>query len=82
MAEGRPWDMRARVFCIGLNKTGTSSLHAAMEILGLMSLHWGGLPVRYTIEAALAEGRPLLSGLDPSVPFSWANRDRARASDR
>ena len=66
MVEGRQWGMRPRVFCIGLNKTGTSSFHAAMEILGLKSLHWGGPPVRRTVEAALAEGRPLLSGLDPT----------------
>jgi hypothetical protein len=67
VAEGRPWDMRPRVFCIGLNKTGTSSFHTAMEILGLKSLHWGGPPVRRTVEAAIAEGRHLLSGLDAAI---------------
>ena len=67
MAEARPWETRPRVFCIGLNKTGTSSFHAAMEILGLKSLHWGGPAVRHTVEAALAEGHPLLSGLDPAI---------------
>jgi hypothetical protein len=55
---------RPRVFCIGLNKTGTSSFHRAMTILGLQSLHWGGPAVREAVEAALVEGRPLLSGLD------------------
>ena len=30
---------RPRVFCIGLNKTATSSLHAAFLILGYRSLH-------------------------------------------
>jgi glycosyltransferase involved in cell wall biosynthesis len=58
---------RPRVFCIGLNKTGTSSFHAAMEMLGLTSLHWGGPDVRHTVERALAEGRPLLSGLDAAI---------------
>lgn len=67
VAEARSWDRRPRVFCIGLNKTGTSSFHSAMEILGLKSLHWGGPPVRRAVETALAEGRPLLSGLDPAI---------------
>lgn len=30
-----------RVFGIGMHKTGTSSLHAAFQILGLNSFHWG-----------------------------------------
>ena len=30
-----------KVFGIGLNKTGTSSLHRALELLGYRSLHWG-----------------------------------------
>jgi glycosyltransferase involved in cell wall biosynthesis len=57
---------RPRVFCIGLNKTGTSSFHAAMEILGLRSLHWGGPDVSRAVRASLDGGRPLLSGLDPA----------------
>jgi hypothetical protein len=60
-------DSRPRVFGIGLNKTATSSFHEAMTILGLTSLHWGGPPVRRLVEAALAEGRPLLSDLDPHI---------------
>ena len=67
MGDGRGWESRPRVFCIGLNKTGTSSFHAAMEILGLKSIHWGGPAVRRTVEAALADDRPLLSGLDPAI---------------
>jgi glycosyltransferase involved in cell wall biosynthesis len=57
---------RPRVFCIGLNKTGTSSFHAAMEILGLTSLHWGGPAIGDAIRAALEQGRPLLSSLAPA----------------
>jgi Sulfotransferase domain len=67
VADARSWEMRPRVFCIGLNKTGTSSFHEAMQILGLKSFHWGGPTVRRTVEAALAEGRPLLSGLDSTI---------------
>jgi glycosyltransferase involved in cell wall biosynthesis len=63
---------RPRVFCIGLNKTATMSFHAAMETLGLNSLHgggpdWGGDEINQAIRAALDGGRPLLSGLDPAV---------------
>ena len=55
---------RPRIFCLGLNKTGTSSFHEAMTILGYESLHWGGPPVRLKIEAARDAGLPLLSNLD------------------
>ena len=58
---------RPRVFCIGLNKTGTTSFHDAMTTLGLRSFHWGGPPIRRLVEAALDEGRPLLEDLDPSI---------------
>ncbi len=57
---------RPRVFGIGLNKTGTSSFHDAVTILGFESLHWGGPSVRIAVERAAAAGRPLLSGLDPA----------------
>ncbi len=55
---------RPRLFGIGLNKTGTSSCHEAMRILGFESLHWGGPAVRRSVEAALDAGEPLLSNLD------------------
>lgn len=32
--------MKHKIFCIGLNKTGTSSLHEAFQILGLKSVHF------------------------------------------
>ena len=56
---------RPRVFGVGLNKTGTSSLHRALLELGFHSLHWGGPEVRRTVEASLAAGEPLLQRLDP-----------------
>jgi Sulfotransferase domain len=58
-------DRRARIFCIGLNKTGTRSLHEALEILGYRSLHHGGLETLELVERALQEQRPLLTYLDP-----------------
>ena len=46
-----------KVFGIGLNKTGTISLHEALTRLGFRGLHWGGPEVRLQIEAARDEGR-------------------------
>lgn len=63
-----------KVFCIGLNKTGTRSLHEALGRLGLRSLHWGGLErgpqVRAAVERAEREGRPLLSDIDDVDAYS------------
>jgi Sulfotransferase domain len=56
---------RPRVFCIGLNKTATSSFHEAMTILGFESLHHGGPEVEEKLTAAIAEKAPLLTYLDP-----------------
>jgi hypothetical protein len=53
------------VFGIGLNKTGTTSLHRALTILGYRSLHWGGSEVRERVRRAMAEGKPLLHYFHP-----------------
>ncbi len=65
-----PAATRAKVFCIGFNKTGTISLHNALTSLGYRSLHWGGPPVREKIEQALAEGRPLVDDLGDYDAYS------------
>ena len=62
-----------KVFCIGLSKTGTRSLHDALQLLGFRSVHWGGPQlqtavqrgpaIREAVERALQEGRPLLNEL-------------------
>jgi hypothetical protein len=69
-----------KVFCIGLNKTGTRSLSEALTILGLRSLHWGGSDaadalrrgpeIRAAVERALAEGRPLLADIEEADAYS------------
>jgi hypothetical protein len=53
----------AKIFCIGLNKTGTVSLHEALTILGYRSLHWGGPETRRAVRRALGEGKPLCTYL-------------------
>ena len=40
VAPGFPDKDAAKVFCIGLSKTATSSLDAALKTLGLRTLHW------------------------------------------
>ncbi len=61
---------RPLVFGIGLNKTGTRSLHDALEALGYTPLHWGGPASRLAVERAEAEGAPLLSHLAGYDAFS------------
>ncbi len=65
-----PTGTRPLVFGIGLNKTGTISLHEALTTLGYRSLHWGGPEVRLRIEAARDEGRPLVSDFPEYDAFS------------
>jgi hypothetical protein len=69
-----------KIFCIGLSKTGTRSLHSALSILGFRSVHWGGadLPtaiergpqIRDAVERAAREGRPLLYDIDDADAYS------------
>lgn len=69
-----------KIFCIGLSKTGTRSLHDALLLLGLRSVHWGGPDlqtavrrgpeIRDAIELALRAGRPLLDGIDEADAYS------------
>jgi hypothetical protein len=56
---------RPRIFGIGLNKTGTSSFHRALTLLGFESLHWGGPPIHNAVKRAIDESAPLLSNIDP-----------------
>jgi hypothetical protein len=55
---------RPRIFGIGLNKTGTSSLHEALTILGFRSLHDGGPEVHDAVKRAIDGDAPLLTHLD------------------
>jgi glycosyltransferase involved in cell wall biosynthesis len=71
LARLRPWAStgpdRPRVFGLGLAKTGTSSLHAAMAHLGYRAVHHGPPEMRRAIADARDEGRPMLSGVDPEL---------------
>lgn len=58
---------RPRIFGIGLDKTGTSSLHRALRILGYRSFHWGGPGPQRAVLRAIDEGKPLLHYLHPKI---------------
>jgi Sulfotransferase domain len=60
-----PASPKRKVFGIGLGKTGTSSLHRALELLGYKSLHSGDAETMGLVSRAIDEGRPLLHYLDP-----------------
>lgn len=57
------------LFCIGLPKTGTSSIARALDILGYRCLHDSERASKAFAEAVL-NGRPLLSDLSGYDAFS------------
>jgi hypothetical protein len=73
-----------KIFCIGFNRTGTISLHRALEVLGFRSLHWGGPETRRQIERAMAEDRPLVDDFPEYDAFSdiWVLSDNFDVLDR
>jgi hypothetical protein len=69
-ASGTAWSLApppepgpSKLFVIGLNKTGTTSLHLALEQLGLRSYHWGGRRAYHAVLDAQREGERLLHGV-------------------
>ena len=54
---------RPRIFCVGLNKTGTKSLARAFELLGLRALH-NATRATEALSRAAAQGVPLLTWVD------------------
>lgn len=59
-----------KIFCIGLNKTGTTTLHQAFETIGVRSLHWGGPASGKKVGKALREGRGLVDDFEDYDAFS------------
>ncbi|MAE89927.1 MAG: hypothetical protein CMI67_10115 [Pelagibaca sp.] len=63
-----------KIFFIGLNKTGTTSLHHLLDASGVSSVHWK-IPARpvflgKTIYRNFSAGLPLLHGMDQFVGYS------------
>ena len=62
-----------KVFCIGLNKTGTTSLHRALTILGYNSVHAktkDGINIKTTIKQNFRQGNDILTSLEKYDAFS------------
>ncbi|MDO6838801.1 sulfotransferase [Paraglaciecola chathamensis] len=65
--------MNKKIFCVGLNKTGTSSLHDAFLILGIKSVHFKGAEDRNIKDIILSNylaGHNVLKGLEHYEAFS------------
>jgi hypothetical protein len=65
--------MSGKIFCIGLNKTGTSTLHKAFEILGLKSVHYmddKGNNIKEIITTNFLEGNNILKGIEKYEVYS------------
>jgi hypothetical protein len=65
-----------RVFGIGLNKTGTTSLYRAVQMLGLRALHHGPR-IEANLDKAVRRGAPLFRYSRPRVRFAHAFFDLA-----
>lgn len=74
----RPAPGPPKVFCLGLMKTGTSTLTEALELLGLRTLHWGGRQAHHDVLDAVAAGELAIGRL----PARDAYSDISTLSDR
>lgn len=79
-----------KIFCIGLNKTGTTSLHLAFKKLGYKSVHFRtkqGLNIKDVIANNYKNGKPILDQIDhfdaysdwnhPTTNFLYKEFDKA-----
>lgn len=75
-----------KIFCIGLSKTGTTSLHEAFRILGLNSVHHDimGTNIKKIMEENIENGRKICHSLemyDVFTDFS-ANIDKIKRIEK
>jgi len=61
-----------KILCLGFNKTGTTSLHTAFQILGIKSAHYSynRNKGRYLLDKAHQENKPLLSYMPKVSAYS------------
>ncbi|MGY0603930.1 MAG: sulfotransferase, partial [Paraglaciecola chathamensis] len=65
--------MNKKIFCVGLNKTGTSSLHDAFLMLNIESVHFKGAEernIKDIIQSNYLAGDNILKGLEHYEAFS------------
>jgi hypothetical protein len=85
-----PIDLRpvpTRIFGIGLQKTGTTSLHEALGILGYDSFHWGGGEAPLIWQEMQRDGRSntleqWYALCDNPIPLLYEKLDRAYPGSR
>ena len=53
-----------KIFQIGFNKCGTTSLHQMFIESGLKSVHWGGGNIAKKIDSNIKQNKPPLNGVD------------------
>ena len=67
--------MKQKIFCVGLNKTGTSSLHWAFKALGYKSVHClteDRRNIKYIIQSNFEHGKDILHGISEyDVVLDW-----------
>lgn len=63
--------MGGKIFCIGLNKTGTTSLAEALRVLGYEVVHFGDRDLSPLIDRACRKGKPLFT----YVPSRYGRAD-------
>ncbi len=68
--------MQGKIFCIGLDKTGTTSLHNALKILGFSSVHFMSEQgnIKDIIRTNYQKGKNLLTGIEHFDAYSDWNR--------
>tara|TARA_R110002012_G_scaffold315003_1_gene528249 strand:+ start:560 stop:1183 length:624 start_codon:yes stop_codon:yes gene_type:complete len=65
--------MNKKIFCVGLNKTGTSSLHQAFTVLGINSVHYKGIEktdIKEIIQTNYLAGNNILNGIEHYDAYS------------
>ena len=66
-------DSNQKIFCIGLNKTATTSLHSSFKLLGIRAAHYrneNGDEMLHLMKRAKQKGKKLLHYLDEYEAFS------------
>lgn len=68
---------KIKIFCIGLNKTGTTSIHKALQMLGFDSVHHkesGGKSIKDIIYNNYKSNQDILKGIENYDAFSdWSH---------
>lgn len=66
-------NMDKKIFCVGLNKTGTSSLHQAFTMLDIKSVHYKGVEktdIKEIIQTNYLAGNNILKGIEHYEAYS------------